>query len=388
VNLVSFAARNLARNKIRTALTVAGAAVAVLAFVLLRTVLSSWHAAADVAAKDRLETRDSVSFVNLLPKRYVDQVRATPGVKVATWANWFGGKDPAHPREKFASFAVDPASYLDVYDEIQLSPEEREAWLADRQGAIVGDALAKKLGLSVGDSISLESPIFAGEWRFHVKGIYKSARRSVDRSRFIFHWNYLNGGIAERVKEKIGWIISRAQEPGSAAEMIQTIDRTFETSDVQTRTMSENAITSSFLAGATAILGALDTVSLVILVIMGLILGNTVAMGVRERTREYGVMRAIGFTPTDVRTLILGEAVVTGIVAGMAGIAASYPLVQKGMGHWFEENMGQFFPYFRISAAVAFGAILLSVTLAAGAAMVPALQASRLSVVDALRRLG
>jgi putative ABC transport system permease protein len=121
---------------------------------------------------------------------------------------------------------------------------------------------------------------------------------------------------------------------------------------------------------------------------MMLILGNTIAMGVRERTLEYGVLRALGFSPGHVRTFVLGEALTIGVLAGVGGLALSYPIVQLGMGRWLEENMGSWFPYFRLNAGTAALAVALSVFLGAASAIIPAMQASKLSVVDALRRVG
>jgi putative ABC transport system permease protein len=151
--------------------------------------------------------------------------------------------------------------------------------------------------------------------------------------------------------------------------------------------MSERAFQTSFLAGFSAILTAIDVVSLVILVIMTLILGNTIAMGARERTNEYGVMRAIGFLPRHIAIYVIGEGLVTGIVGGLVGLGLSYPLIQQGFGRFIEENFGAFFAYFRISGATALAALLFAAALGGIAALLPALRASRIHVVDALRRV-
>ncbi|MCU0694276.1 MAG: ABC transporter permease, partial [Polyangiaceae bacterium] len=136
MTLVLMVIRGLARNKLRTALTVLGAAAAIVAFIMLRTVLTAWYVAADYAAQDRLATRHKVSFVIAMPKRYVDDVRAVPGVKQATFMNWFGGRDPNKPGEFFATIAVEPSSFLEVIDELVLPPDQKQKWLEDKQGAI------------------------------------------------------------------------------------------------------------------------------------------------------------------------------------------------------------------------------------------------------------
>jgi len=157
VTLLGLSARNAFRNRTRTGLTVFAVAIAVMAFVLLRTVVYSWNVAGEAAAKDRIATRHKVSFVITLPKRYVTTVREVPGVKRATWMNWFGGKDPKNPDNFFANFLVDPETFLEVYDEVEVPEEQKQNWLDDRQGAIVGSSLAKQLGLKVGDLKNLSA---------------------------------------------------------------------------------------------------------------------------------------------------------------------------------------------------------------------------------------
>lgn len=387
MNFAKLAARNLARNKFRVTLTILGVAIALVAFVLLRTVLSAWEVAADYAAKDRIATRHKVSIVMVLPKRYVERVRQVPGIKAATWANWFGGKDPNKPDEFFPTLAVDPVSFLEVYDEILLDPESRQRWLDDRQGAVIGDVLARKLNLHVGDRYSLAGTIFPGAWEFRISGIYRATRKSMDRSEFFFHWDYFNESLPEQRRDQIGWIASRIDEPARSAEISRAVDQVFDSQDVQTLSMSERAMNVQFLAMFDALLKALNWVSLIILIILLMILGNTVAMGVRERTNEYGVLRAIGFLPRHVVMFVLGESMLLGLVAGVFGIALSYPIVQYGMGRWLEENMGGMFPYFRIEPMTTVAAILAATMLGAAAAVIPALRASRLGIVESLRRI-
>jgi putative ABC transport system permease protein len=387
VRLVAIALRNLSRNKLRTFLTVLGGAVAILAFVGLRTVLTSWSAAADHAAKDRLGTRHKVSFVISMPKRYIEDVRAVPGVKQATFMNWFGGKNPKNPNEFFATLAVEPDKVLEVMDEMVVPPEEKQRWIEDKKGAVLGDVLAKQLGVKVGDRITLQGGIFPGDWEFNVSGIYTATRKSVDRSTFMFHWNYLNDSLPEARRDEIGWITSRIDDPGRGPEIAAAIDRIFDDKDVQTVTMSERAMNLSFMGMVSAILKALDVISLIILVIMTLIIGNTIAMGVRERTREYGVLRALGFLPGHIRMFVFGEALALGLVVGLVGIGLSIPIVELGLGRVLEENMGAWFPYFRIDTKTYGLAMAFALALAATASIVPAVRAGRLSVTDALRRV-
>lgn len=381
--------RNLRRSKTRTLLTISAVMVAVVTFVLLRTVLSAWTAAADNAAKDRVGTRHKVSFIMSMPRRYVQEIEQIPGVQQTAAASWFGGKDPKHEQDFFATIAVEPKEFLEVYDEILLPEDQKTAWFQNRRGAIVGDAIAKKLGWKVGDRVILTGTIYMGEWEFEISGIYTAERRSVDRASFYFHYDYLNDDPrAVYSRDTVGWIVSRIDDPGQSAQIAKAIDAKFEERDIQTLSMSERAMNTSFIGMISAVLKAMDAVSLVILAIMGLILGNTVAMGVRERTHEYGVLRAIGFLPQHLALFVLGEAVAVSLLGGVLGVLVSYPFVEQMIGRALEENMGGFFPFFRIDPSTAVQALLLSAVVGALAAALPAYNASQLRVVEALRRTG
>jgi len=384
------AVRNLRRNPLRTVLTIAAVMVAIIFFVTLRTVLSAWTAGADNAAKDRIGTRHKVSFIMPMPLRYVQEVRDIPGVKSAASANWFGAKDPKHDREFFATIAVKPKDFLEVYDEIDLPAEQREVWFQTKTGAIIGDSLAKKLGWKIGDKITLTGTIYPGEWEFVIAGIYTATRRSVDRATLYFNYDYLNDDPRTRQSshDQVGWIVSRIDDPGRSAEIAKAIDSKFDERDIQTLSMSERAMNTSFIGMISAILKAVNVVSLVMLGIMALIIGNTVAMGVRERTHEYGVLRAIGFLPKHLAVFVVSESVAVSIFGGLLGVMLSYPLVEQGLGRWLEENLAGFFPFFRIAPQTIGVSLVLAAVLGVLAGALPAYSAMKLKVVDSLRRAG
>ncbi len=391
MNFATLAARNLTRNKTRVVLTVGGVAVAVMAFLVFRTVIWAFTIGKEYAAKDRIATRDSVSFIMRLPKVYADKVRAVPGVKAATWADWWGGQDPRDKHNFFATFAVDQSTYLDVYPEAVVTPEAKARFLSDKQAAIVGDVLAKKLRVKEGDDITLTSQIYRGEWKFHVAGIYKAASKAIDRSTFVFRWDYMNDALpaASPMKDHVGWIISRIDDAGRSGEISKKIDDLFAAYDQATITMSERALQNSFLGTLSAILTVIDVVSIVILGIMMLILGNTIAMGVRERTHEYGTLRAIGFEPKHVGAFVVLESAFVGLVGGLVGLVLGELLINGVARPFLEEGgLAVYFPFFQLAPATAAVGVGLAVLLGAVAASVPAYRASRLSVTDSLRRVG
>jgi putative ABC transport system permease protein len=389
MTLVGLAARNVLRNKFRAILTVAGVAVAIITFLLLRTVLSAWTAAADYAAKDRVVTRHKVTFIMTLPLTYAQSVRQIPEVKASTFCNWFGGKDPKHDKEFFGTLGCDTETAFSVYDDMMVTPDVLDQWKHDPQGAIVGDVIAKKMGWKVGDRFTLQSSIYPkqGDWEFRITGIYQAKSKAVDRSTMIFHWKYLNDNLTGPRKDQIGWIVSRVHDPSKAASVGVAIDKVFDEREIQTLSQDERAFNASFLASISAVLTAINIISIVILVIMALVLGNTIAMGVRERTNEYGVLKALGFSNNHIVMFIVVEAMVIGIAGGLLGLALGYPFIENGLGRFLEENMGAFFPYFKIDPRVSVLAMFLALGLAAAASVVPAIGAARLKTVDALKRI-
>ncbi|MBI3725725.1 ABC transporter permease, partial [bacterium] len=309
MSLFFLAAQNLRRNVLRSLLTIVGVAVAIIAFVLLRTVIWAWTVGVDESTIERVVTRHKVTFVMSLPKKYVSMIKErVPGVKAVTWANWFGGKEPNHEHDFFQMLAVDHTTFFEVYDEMKVPPEQLAAWKSDRQGLIVGEVLAKKFNWKVGDSVTLTSQIFKGEWKFNVSGLYVATRKTVDKSTILFHWEYFNDSMPERAKDQIGWITARVADSKAAIATAQAIDKMFDQEDTQTLSQDEQTFNKSFMAMFSEILKALNIVSLVILGIMMLILGNTVAMGVRERISEHAVLRAIGFLPHHLAALVVLEA--------------------------------------------------------------------------------
>ena len=380
--------KNAFRNRFRTILTIAGIGVAVLAFVFLRTVVDVWNSGLTAAAEDRLVTRHKVSITMLLPHTYCDRISNLPNVSSVGYANWFGATYPRDEHSFFSNFAVDDENYLNVYPEIVIPPEQLAAWRADPAGAIVGQTLAAKYGWRLGDKVTLTGTIYPGDWTFNVRALYTTTNRAIDKSSFLFHWKYLNDGvISERMREMVCWLVVRVKDPSQGSAVARSVDSMFESSEAETLTESERAFNLSFISMYSAIFTAMDVVSVVILLIMTMIVGNTIAMGVRERTHEYGVLRAIGFTPRHLMVLIFGESLFITAIGGALGLLIAVPTV-NGFGKFIEDNLGSFFPYFAISSGTVALAAVLALLVGLGSAVLPAWTAARLQVTMALRRLG
>jgi putative ABC transport system permease protein len=388
MNIATYSRRNLFRRRGRTILTILAVMTAVLIFCALRTFIVAWNSGADQAAADRIATRHKASITMQLPKHYIDELRQVPGVKAATWANWFGAKDPKERVPFFAGIAVDQNSYFDVQDDMKVPPDQLAAWKQTANGAILGDQLAKTFDVKVGSRLVINSDIYPGDWEFTVVGIYTPTRKTVDRSTMIFRWDYLNNDPRSTYsKEQIGWIISRITDPAGSAEISKRIDAKFDANDNQTLTMSERAFALSFLGGFAAVLGAFNWVSLVILLIMTLILANTIAMSVRERTHEYGVLRAVGFPAGHVLGFIVGESLLISVIGGVLGVGLVWLVINHALGPAMAENMSGVFQNFFAPGWVLAVALAASAVLGLIAGAVPAVIASRLKITDALRRV-
>jgi putative ABC transport system permease protein len=282
---------------------------------------------------------------------------------------------------------VDTDSFLSVYDEVKVSPDQVETWKHDKQGALVGRILAHKMGWKVGDHIVLQSGIYPGDWQMNVDGIYATTARSMDEATLLFHWDYVNDSLPAARKDNVGWIVSRVDDPKRVADISVALDKSFEERETPTLSQDEGSFNASFQAMFSAVLQAMDIISAVILLIMTLILGNTIAMGVRERTSEYGVLRAIGFLPKHVAIWILGESLVTGILGGALGLAIAWPLINVAFARFVEENLSGMIRYFHLNVENVLLGFVLSAMLGVVAAVIPAWRAMQLHVVDAVRRV-
>jgi putative ABC transport system permease protein len=370
------------RSKRRTALTVISVAMAVFLFVSLRAVLDGFNAATEASSSTRIVTLRSTSLFFTMPTSHGEAIRSTPGVQDITWANWFGGiyKDP---QNFFAQFAVDADSYLRMYPEIELVPEQRRAFLEDRTGCIVGEGLARRYGFKVGDKIALQVgiPIYGRQdFTFNVRGIYHSGGAAVDNQSMLFHWQYADERSIQ--KGQVGWYVAQISNPDQATEVAMAIDRKFANSPAETKTDTEKAFQSSFVSMFGNLNVLLGSIALAVVISTLFVSANTMAMSVRERTTEIAVMRTLGFRSGTVFFLIAGEAVFMSIIGGILGVILAWAIVNPAV-----LQTGGFIPELRVNGMNLAVGIALSAMIGVLAAMIPATMASRLRIVDALRRV-
>lgn len=377
--------KNSLRHKLRTFLTVLGIAIAVIAFGLLRTVVTAWNAGVDTAAANRLITRQAVSFIFPLPYAYKDKIAAISGVKTVSFQNWFGGNyiDQSH---FFPRLAVDPETIFDVYPEFHLDPKQREAFRKERNSCIVGSDIAKQYGFKLGQVITIEGDIYPGRWDFVVRGIYTPADK-FDGTQMLFHWNYVN----ERMKEEapgrsgdVGWYVFTINDPNQAGRISSQVDGLFKNSTAETKTETERAFTQNFISSLGAIITAMNVMSFVIVGIIMLVLGNTMIMSARERTREYSVLKTLGFSANHLVGLILGESLVISAIGGGLGLLLTFPII-KGFEQAIPKNI---MPVFQLEPVTVIFAVSAAFLIGILASIFPIQRTLTTKIVEGFRFVG
>lgn len=378
--------KNAFRHKLRTALTILGIGIAVIAFGLLRTVVTAWSAGVEASAVDRLMVRHAVSFIFPLPYAYHDKIAGVPGISEVSYANWFGGTY-IDKNQFFARMAVDAQTFFDVYPEFLLTGTELEDFKRERSACILGKSIATKYNLKVGDLITLEGDIYPGQWEFVIRGIYQPRFTSTDASQMFFQWNYLNERIRQdfpvRANE-VGWYIVKIANPDDASVISEKIDALFKNSPAETKTETERAFQQGFLSSTSAIITAMNAMSFVIIGIIMLVLANTMIMSARERTREFAVFKALGFSAFHLISLIMGESLFISMLGGGFGLALTFPIT-KG----FESAVPKgFFPVFQVEPITIILALSAVILIGVAAAIFPLQRALATKIVDGFRFVG
>ncbi len=376
--------KNLFRHKLRAFLTIAGIAIAVIAFGVLRTVVTAWNAGVEASSVDRLICRDAVSFIFPLPIAYEQQIDKVPGVTGVTFANWFGGVY-IDKNQFFARLGV-ADNFLDLYPEYLVAPDELATYKKERNACVIGEELATRYHLKLGDIMPMDGDIYPGKWEFVVRGIYKPRDKVTDPSSMLFHWEYINERMKQEAPgraDQVGWYVVKVANASDAANVSERIDKLFQNSRAETKTETERAFQQDFIAAAGAILTAMNFISFVIIGIIMLVLGNTMIMSARERTREYAVFKTLGFSAWHLVGLIGGESLLIAFLGAAAGVGATFPIT-KG----FEAVLPKgWFPVFNVEPVTVILAACAALLVGIVASLFPVQRALRTSIVDGLRQI-
>jgi putative ABC transport system permease protein len=372
---------SLWRKKIRTIFTLLSVFVAFLLFGLLMTIRGAFSFGVDIAGLDRLVLIHKVALIMPLPVSYKERLAATAGVTLVSHQTWFGGvyQDPAN---FFAQMVVEPEPFMKIYPEFKIPEDQVKAWLADRQGAIVGVDLAKRFGWKVGDRIPITGTIWQPKqgqtWEFNIVGMY-DGDQGVDKTQFFFRYDYLDenrrGG-----QGLVGWYVVKINDASQAQQMGAKFDTMFANSSAETKTTTEKGFVEGFAKQIGDIGAIMVAILVAVLFTMLLVAANTMAQSVRERTSEMGVLKTLGFSNGSILALILGESVLIAVIGGSLGLGLAWLIVQNG------DPTNGMLPIFILPPrdVIMGGVMIVVLGLIAGA--LPAFNAMNLKITDALRR--
>lgn len=373
---------NFTRHKTRLVFTLLSVIFAFLLFGMLVAIRQAFTLGANYAGANRLLTMSSVSLTVSLPISYGERIARVEGVERVNPQDWVGGYYQ-NPRNPIFAMAVRTHDFFEVYPEYSIPASEKQAWLADKRGVIVGAALAKAYGWKVGHQIPLRSNIWRDKnggntWDVTVDGIYTSSQKG-GNSQLFMHYQYLDDARAF-ANNSVSWFVLQIANPAEAGEVAKAVDALFANSPGETRTSTEKAFVSNFAAQFGDIGAIVTAVMAVVLFTMLLVTVNTMAQSVRERTAELAVLKALGFGNTRLIGLVLAESLVLTLVGGIIGLALSYAVIGAIPG-----TLLRFLPGLYLPAQGAVLGIVLMLLLGVLAAVLPVRRAVRLQVVTALR---
>ncbi len=374
-------AKNSLRNRRRSVLTILSIAASLCLFGVLAAMYNMFFFTGPSPEQAlRLITMNRVSLANPLPVSYLNQIRQVPGVREVMITQWFGGayKDARDMRNFFARFALEADKLMAVYSEYRVPPEQAKAFVAERTACMVGRGIADRLGFKLGDKIVLQGDIFPVTLELTVRAIYDARR---DTENLFFHYEYLRESVSAGRRDSVGTFVLLAENPEAVPRIAQAVDALFRNSPFQTKTDTERAFELSFLS-------YLGNVKMFLLAICGaltftvlLVSANTMAMSVRERVREVGILKTLGFTPGAILGMILGEAVLIAVLGGLIGLglAAGICAALRQSPTLFVDLKA-----LEVPPAVAGLSVLLSVLIGLSSCLVPAWTTARRSIVDSL----
>ena len=374
---------NLFRKKVRLLLTIGSFAVALFLFAFLAVVKSAFSRGTEVAGADRLVIASRVGLMQTLPISYDDKIAAIPGVKAVTHNHWFGG---VYQDEKnfFVQFVIDPENMRKVMNEFVVPDDQWANFEKDRQGAVVGVKTAKRFGWKIGDRIPIKNSLYGPTktWEFNLDGIYHNDRPGGDENQFWIQWKYFDENVPAGVKSTAGWYVLKLDNPDDAARVAKSIDNMFANSTYETKTETESAFAAGFVKQFGNIEFLIESIGMVVFFTLLLVTGNTMAISVRERISELGVLKAIGYSDRSVLFFVLAESLVIALIGGVLGLGLALVAVPV-----LGAALNGLLPSLVLSPAILSLGLLVALLVGGISGLLPGIGAMRMRVVNALRRV-
>jgi putative ABC transport system permease protein len=368
--------KNILRNKLRTLLTISSVIVSLFLIVSLATVLTEFDRGSDEASPLRLVSRHAVSLAFVIPMAHQEKMKTVPGVKEVMPFSWFGGIY-IDERNFFPNFACDARKLKDVVSELKMPDADWQSFINDRQGAIVGKKLVTLHGFTPGQRITLKSPIYNQSVEFIIRGVYTGS----DEKTLYFHHEYINELVPDWAKDRVSTFSILANSAEDVPRVAQAIDSIFANTDAPTKTESEREFALSFQTMMGGVKQFLYAIMAAITFSLLLVMGNTMAMSVRERTREVGTLKAIGFQRGTITALFLGESLTVSLIGAAIGIGAAVLIFSS-------IDLGVYIPFFIAfvpTKQTLIAAFVLSILVGLISVLYSAYRVSGLTIAEALR---
>jgi len=382
MTLTRFVTKNAFRNKRRSTLTVLSIAFSLLLLTLMMTIWRAFYLDQGSAeSAERLVVRHKVSLTFTLPGFYREKIRAIPGVVAVVPVSWFGGvyKDQK-PENFFAQFGTDPEEFFKVFRDIQMPADQVQAWQRDRQGVIVDDSLAKKYGWKLGDRIVLQRNIYPVDLELYIRGIFHS---EPDNKSVYFNAKYVEEAVSF-FKGQAGTYSILVDSPQDVSRVAGTIDEMFRNSPQPTKAESEKAFGLEFVAMMGNVKAFILSICGAVVFATLLVSANTMAMSIRERTREVAVLKTLGFTREGILGLFVSEAVALSLAGGAIGASLAFGLI------YMATHSPQFVSFFELRMTFGIWGVALATAGLVGllSSAVPSYHASKINIVEGLRHIG
>lgn len=374
---------NLLRKKARLVLTIGSFAVALFLFALLGVVNEAFGRGADVVSANRLVTINRTSIINTIPLSYRDEILRIPGVTAITHDNWFGGVYQ-DAKNFFPQFVIDPDNQRTVFPELIVPDDQWNTFLKDRQGVIVGADTMKRFGWKVGDRVPIKTTLYGLQnkaFEFNIDGVYHGEKPEDDQTQFWLQWEYFKESVPESMKGQVGWYTVRIANPDDAPRIAKAIDNMYLNAPYETRTETESAFAQGWVKQFGNIKFLIVSIGTVVFFTLLLVTGNTMAISVRERTNELGVLKAIGFSDGAILGFVLAESMVIAL-AGCIGLVFALVAIPA-----LSRAVAGLLPPLLISAKTLVYGVLAAIVVGFASGIIPAYGAMRMRVVTALRRV-
>jgi putative ABC transport system permease protein len=383
---LGLAVKNTWRNKRRTVLTVSSMTVSL---CLLGVLIAIYHALfygqATPGQALRIVVRHKVSLGNPLPEAYEGKIRQIPGIKELSPWNWFGGtyKDARDSSNFFARFGVNPDAFLRIRTQMDMPDDQRAAFLNDRTACVVARDLADKLGFKLGQRVTLVGDIYPVNLQLVVRGIFDDPDAE---NTMIFNMEYLRQSLGLANRGFDSTIAILANSPEDVPRISKAVDEMFAASQYPTKTESEQAFSLSFVSFLGNVKLFLMAICAAVTFTILLVSGNTVAMSVRERIREVGVLKTLGFTNDAILGMIIGEATTVALIGGALGVVLA-GLLTAGIGHIHQSFVAQI-RGMSLTPLTALLCLVIAGFIGIVSSFVPAFNAARTNILDSLRYAG